>query len=328
MAAGRRPRRRLRVWLKRAGSVGVLALAFLAGQAVGTGRIDFHHGVSGKLPAQLDYSSVNQVYQSLKDNYDGNLTQAQLINGLKHGLAESTNDPYTVYFTPKEAEDFSNQLNNSFSGIGAQLGQDKDKNLQVIAPIAGYPAAKAGLKAQDLITEINGTSTNGMSVYDAVDRIRGKAGTKVTLKVVRDKSKALTFTITRADIKLPSVKSKIIKGNVGYIQISDFSNDTVALTNKAAKKLKAKHVKGIILDLRSDPGGLLDAAIQVSSLWLPEGKNILQEKRGNTVTNSYNAQGQRHLARHPHGSTDQTAVRPARPKSPPAPCTTITRLTL
>ncbi|HEX5744347.1 MAG TPA: S41 family peptidase [Candidatus Saccharimonadales bacterium] len=291
LAYGRRPRRRLRVWLKRAGSVTVVALAFLVGQAVGDGRIDFNQGVSGKLPAQLDYTTVNQVYQSLKDNYDGKLNERQLINGLKHGLAEATKDPYTVYFTPKEAEDFQDQLNNSFSGIGAQLGQDKDKNLEVIAPIAGYPAAKAGLKAHDLIVEINGASTNGMSVYDAVDRIRGKAGTKVSLKVVRDRAQTLDFKITRADIKLPSVKTKTLKGDIGYIQIADFSDDTGRLADKAAKEFKNKGVKGIILDLRSDPGGLLNAAVHVSSLWLPEGKSILQERRGATVVNSYNALG-------------------------------------
>lgn len=290
-SSGRRPRRRLRVWLGRAGTAGALVLVFFLGQAVGSGRISLNHGVAGNLPNELDYTTINQVYQSLKDNYDGRLTGSQLEDGLKHGLAESTNDPYTVYFTPKEAKEFNDQLNNSFSGIGAQLGQDKDKNLQVIAPIAGLPAEKAGLKAGDLIVRINGTSTSGMSVDDAVHRIRGKKGTKVTLQVVRNKSRSLTFTITRDDIKIPSVKSKILPGSIGYIQITDFSDDTASLAQKAADSFRSKDVKGIILDLRGDPGGLLDAAIHVSSLWLPEGQNIMQEKRGDAVVNSYSAQG-------------------------------------
>ena len=290
---GRPPRRSARKWLKRGGVALMLVLVFFAGQAVGEGRISLHHRapVSDNLPAELDYTTLNQVYKSLIDNYDGKLTETQLEDGLKHGLAESTNDPYTVYFTPKEAKDFNNELNNSFSGIGAQLGQDKDKNLQVIAPIAGLPADKAGLKAGDLIVKIDGTSTSGMSTDDAVNRIRGKKGTKVTLQVVRGGSQTLTFTVTRDDIKLPSVKSKILTGNIGYIQISDFSNDTASLAKKAADDFRSKHVKGIIVDLRDDPGGLLAAAVQVSSLWLPQGTNIMQEKRGTTVVNSYNAQG-------------------------------------
>jgi carboxyl-terminal processing protease len=284
---------RKRRWPKRLAMAVVAVIIFGAGIAVGNSDISWNqpNSVSGNLPRKLNYTSVNQVYQSLKDNYDGKLTETQLEDGLKHGLAASTNDPYTVYFTPKEARDFNNELNNSFSGIGAQLGQDSDKNLEVIAPIAGLPADKAGLKAGDLITSINGANTSGMSVDDAVSRIRGKKGTKVTLQVVRDKSQTLNFTITRDDITLPSVKTKILDGNIGYMQISTFSNDTTSLAQKAADDFQGKHVKGIVLDLRDDPGGLLDAAVHVSSLWLPEGQNLLQEKRGSTVVNSYSALG-------------------------------------
>lgn len=284
---------RRRVWRKCFISLLLAVLIFTAGVGVGQGSISPHHknAASGNLPNRLDYTSVDQVYKSLKDNYDGKLTETQLEDGLKHGLATSTNDPYTVYFTPKEAQDFNNELNNSFSGIGAQLGQDSDKNLEVIAPIDGLPADKAGLKAKDIITEINGVSTSGMSVDDAVNKIRGPKGTKVTLQVVRDKAQTLNFTIIRDDITLPSVKTKILDGNVGYMQISTFADDTTNLTQKAATDFQSKHVNGIILDLRDDPGGLLDAAVHVSSLWLPEGQNVLKEKRGDTVVNSYSALG-------------------------------------
>ena len=279
-------------WLKRGASLLAVALIFMAGVGVGDGRISpfYLRGnkpIATDLPATLNYSSANQVYKSIKDNYDGKLTESQLNDGLKHGLAEATKDPYTVFFTAAEAKTFNDQLNNSFSGIGAQLGQDSSGNLQVMSPISGLPAEKAGLRAQDIIVSINGKSTSGQSVDEAVTQIRGPKGTKVTLHIVRNKTEPLSLTIIRDNITMPSVTTKTLDGNIGYIQISTFANDTTELTQKAATQFAGAHVKGIILDLRNDPGGLLEAAVKVSSLWLPEGKTILQEKRGNTVVQNY-----------------------------------------
>ena len=270
-------------------------IIFLAGFGLGNGWITQHlpgatRPVASGLPSKLDYTTVNQVYQSLKQNYDGQLTEDQLLNGLKHGLATATNDPYTEYFTVKEAQDFNNQLNNSFGGVGAELGENSSNNLQIIAPIAGTPAATAGLQAQDLIAAINGASTTGMSVDAAVSKIRGPAGSKVTLQIVRG-NQALTFTITRENITVPSVTTKMLPGNIGYLSISTFADDTTTLAQKAADQFKAAKVSGLILDLRNDPGGLLDAAVRVSSLWLPQGQTILQEKRGSQVVQSYYALG-------------------------------------
>ncbi len=274
----------------------IILLIFYLGLWVGEGRINlnFHkhiHRVTTGLPNQLDYSSVKKVYQALINNYDGQLTSSQLINGLKHGLAEATKDPYTEYFTPSEAKSFNSQLNNSFSGIGAQLGKDSDGNLVVIAPIKGLPADKAGLKSQDIIATINGTSTSGSSLSDAINEIRGTGGSKVTLQIIRNHSQALTFTITRQNITLPSVNTKILSGNIGYMQISTFAYDTNKLAKSAADQFNKAHVKGIILDLRDNPGGLLDASIHLSSFWLPSGQKILDEKRGGQVVNSYNSLG-------------------------------------
>lgn len=273
-----------------------VGLIFMLGVGIGDGRVAhyLHLGlrpVATGLPAKLDYSSIDQIYQSLKDNFDGQLNSAQLINGLKHGLAAAASDPYTVYFTPVEAKTFNQELNNSFSGIGAQLGLDAESNLEVVAPISGLPADKAGLKSKDIITSIDDVSTTGISVDQAVSKIRGPKGTQVTLKVVRTKSQALSFTVTRDDITLPSVKTKILDGNIGYVRISTFGDDTSGLMQKAADQFKAANVKGIILDLRGNPGGLLDAAVHVSSLWLSPGQLILQEKRGSEIVQSYKAMG-------------------------------------
>lgn len=275
----------------------VLAAVIIFGVGVGVGngtiawRGAFGRPVASGLPEQLNYSSVDQVYQDLKNDYDGQLSETQLLNGIKTGLANATGDPHTEYFTAAQAKEFSDQLNNSFSGVGAELGKDSQGNIDVISPIKGFSAAKAGLKAQDIITSINGVSTSGMSLSEAVGRIRGKSGTKVNLTVVRDRSSTLHLTITRENIKLPSVTSKILPDNIGYMQISTFGHDTSGLARKTAQSFAKQHVRGVILDLRGNPGGLLDAAVNVSSLWLKPGKTVLQEKRGNTVINTYTAQG-------------------------------------
>ncbi|HEY1645705.1 MAG TPA: S41 family peptidase [Candidatus Saccharimonadales bacterium] len=262
----------------------------LLGINIGNGNISFGSSSITGLPAKLNYSSVNQVYQALRDNYDGKLTETQVLNGIKEGLAASANDPYTEYFTPSEATSFTNELNNSFSGIGAELGANSSGVIQIIAPLAGTPASKAGLQADDLITSINGTSTSGMSVDQATNLIRGKSGTKVTLGILRG-SQQLSITITRANITVPSVNTKILSGNIGYMQITSFANDTSSLAQKAAQQFADDHVKGIVLDLRNDPGGLLTAAVNVSSLWLPNGQTILSERRGSTVVQTYYSDG-------------------------------------
>lgn len=287
---------------KRARRVATLSAAFMAavlmfglGMAAGSGRLRLAvfataTGTGSGLPGQLNYTSVTAVYDALKANYDGKLTSAQLLDGLKSGLAAATNDPYTEYFNAEQARQFTDELNNSFSGIGAELGEDGAGDLTIIAPIKGFPAYKAGLKPGDSITEIDGHTTVGLSPDAAVTKIRGPKGTVVTLKVLRDKTQELTFAITRDDIKPPSVTWKTLPGRIGYMAISSFTDDTVRLATQAAQQFKSDHDRGVILDLRGNPGGFLDAAVNVSSLWLAEGKTVVSE-RGTTGTETLTATG-------------------------------------
>ena len=274
--------------------VGVIVI-FGLGVLVGDGRLSLPgHTLSDQtgLPATLDYSSVNQVYSVLRANYYSSLTESQILDGLKHGLAEATNDPYTEYFTPTEAKAFNGELQGtSISGIGVELDENAQGDIDVMSPLPGQPAAKAGILADDVITTINGKSTEGMSVGTAVDAIRGKQGTQVTLGILRGGSQVLTFTVTRETINVPTAMSKILPGNVGYIQVSQFSDDTYGLVQQAVQSFKKAGVKKVILDLRDDPGGIVTTAQNIASLWLPGGTVIEQERRGSTVINTLYATG-------------------------------------
>lgn len=287
-----------RNWQKWLAPLAVGVIIFGAGYGLGSGRISFGQSsavpANASLPAQLDYASVNKVYQALKSNYDGKLTISDLMNGLKHGLVDASGDPHTEYFTAAEAKEFNNELNNSITGIGAELGKDANGNLQIVSPIKGSPADKAGVRAGDLIATVNDQNTSGWSIDKAVNQIRGKAGTSVKLGVVRN-GKLVNIEIVRDTIKIPSVNWKMLGGKTGYIQIITFGNDTSDLALKAANELKNQGARSIILDLRGNPGGLLQAAVNVSSLWLPESKLIVQEKRGPVVVDTYYATGENPL---------------------------------
>lgn len=270
---------------------------FWLGLAVGQGRIVlgrdaiFHKQVAKGLPANLDYSAVEQVYDSLRENYDGQIDATKLTDGLKQGLVKSTGDAYSEYLNPKAAKDFNDQLTGTFVGIGAELTKDTATNtIVVVSPIAGFPAEKAGLKPKDVIVEIDGKSAYDLSISDAVSKIRGEKGTVVKLKVIRDKSQELTLSITREEIKIPSVTSKTLDGNIGYLKISRFSEDTTKLARTAAGEFKTAGVKGIVLDVRGDPGGLLDAAVDISSLWLQD-QVVLTERRGGVIIRTFSSKG-------------------------------------
>jgi carboxyl-terminal processing protease len=278
---------------KRIGFVWLGLALFSGGVLVGQGKFGrFYPGayapVTG-LSRNLDFNQIDDVYQALKDNYNGTLTNQQVLDGLKHGLAQSTKDPYTEFFTADEAKQFNNDLQGTISGIGAKLELDKDGNVTVVAPLAGSPAEAAGLQAKDIIVAIDGKTTSGMTATQAVLKIRGTKGTKVVLTVVRDGKTQLDFTIVRDTIHVPSVESKILEGNIGYLQVSQFSDDTDELAQKAAQTFRDAGVQKVVLDLRDNPGGEVNAAVGLCSLWLDNGQVVVEQKRGSTTIDTSRA---------------------------------------
>lgn len=272
-------------------------LIFLSGWGLGSGRIIlssnqlFRKSVQKGLPANLDYTSVEQVYDTLRQDFDGQLDINKLMNGLKEGLASSTGDPYTEYLNAEETKEFDNQLSGSFTGIGAEL-IERDKYVIIDVPLANFPAEKAGLKAKDVIIQIDDRNAYDIGVREAVKLIRGEAGTKVKLKIIRNNKEHLDFEITRAKITIPSVQAEVLEGNIGYLKInSRFGTDTAVLARQAALDFKQKNVKGVILDVRNNPGGLLEASVDLANIWLDSGMIVLQEKRDGKVVKEFKAKG-------------------------------------
>ncbi len=286
------PKKR-KVWPWLVGGFATILLSFglfYFGILVGSGQLNIGIGQvavkeNKSLPRKLNYDSVDQVYTTLRQKYDGQLSEDKLIEGLKKGLVDAAGDKHTLYFDPAGAKDFKESLTGTFSGIGAELSQD-GQYVTILSPIAGFPADKAGLRAKDIITTINGEDAVGMSVDNAVKKIRGDKGTTVKLGIVRGDQK-LSFDIVRDTITIPSVETKILDGNIGYIKISHFSDDTSDLINKAAADFKSKNVAGTVLDMRNNPGGYLTAAVDVSCQWLKQGAKVLDEKRGGVVEKTY-----------------------------------------
>lgn len=240
---------------------------------------------NSSLPEDLDYTTVEHLYDELRANFDGTLTEQALLDGLKSGLVEASGDKYTVYLTEEQAKQFDSELNGTFSGIGAELGTEEGK-LVIMSPMEGFPAQKAGVRAKDVIIAINDEDASGLSVEEAVLKIRGEEGTKVKLTVLRGDER-LDFEIERKTITVPSVTHEILDGNIGYLRISRFADDTSQLAEAAAQDFKSKNVSSVILDLRNNSGGYLTSAVDVAGLWI-ENQTIVDQREndGKDVTDT------------------------------------------
>lgn len=232
-----------------------------------------------ELATDIEFKLFWEVWSAIKDRYyEQPLKDKDLFYGALSGLAAGTGDPYTNFLEPQAAQDFDQSIRGAFGGIGAEIGMKKEL-IQIIAPLPDTPAERAGLLAGDVIAKINDEETAGLSVEEAVRKIRGEKGTKVRLSIYRANAKKPLFdvTITRDIIRITSVKSKMLPDGIAYVEMSSFNADTADRFDAAIQALLKNKPKGFILDLRNDPGGLLDQAQRVAAAWV--GDNVVVKER-------------------------------------------------
>ena len=220
-----------------------------------------------------------EVLEKISKEYVDEVDQSKSMDSAINGLLQSL-DPYSAYMTPESFEGMQTETSGKFGGLGIEVGMEAGV-VKVISPIDNTPASKAGLKAGDYIVKINNTQVQGKSLMQAVDLMRGPVGSSIEITVRRrGVKKALIFNITREVIQVQSVKSELIDNNIGYIRLTSFNeNSSEQIKEKINKLNKNKDLKGYILDLRNNPGGLLSQAIKISDFFLENGEIVSTRSR-------------------------------------------------
>src|SRR5438552_11722273 len=210
-----------------------------------------------------ELKTFTEVLAHIQKHYVEEVKTKDLVYGAIRGML-ATLDPHSAFMPPDIYKEVQVETKGEFGGVGIQIGM-KENRLTVIAPIDGTPAERAGVKPSDVILKVNNETTKDMTLMDAVQKMRGPKGTKVTLTIQREAvSEPLVFVLTREIIKIESVKSKMLEGNIGYIRLTQFQDQTAKDMTGALKKLREQKMQSLILDLRNNPGSLLTAAIDVS----------------------------------------------------------------
>ena len=216
-----------------------------------------------------------KAFSIVHNQYVEDVKTKTLVYGAIDGMLKSLGDPHTRFMTPEVFKEMKVETEGSFSGLGIVIGLKQD-NLMVISPIEGTPAYLAGIKAGDYITEIDGISTKNISLVEGVQKLRGKQGTQVIITIKRDGvENPFKVTINRAIIEIHSVKSDVIQTDVGYIRITNFNQNTAQEFTDSLVKLQKRGIRSLVIDLRNDPGGLLESAIDVSDNLLSKNSLIV-----------------------------------------------------
>ena len=244
-------------------------------------------------PKDVDFGLFWESWNLLNDKYvdTSKLDKQKMIYGAISGMVKSIGDPFSSFMDPAASQQFSNDLGGTFEGIGVEIGVKSDI-LTVISPLDGSPAQIAGLRAGDKILKIGDKLATEMTIDEAVNSIRGPKGTEISLTILHDKSTSpIEVKITRDQINVKSVKLEWKDNNIAVIKISKFGDDTVSGMNQAANQAVSQKAKGVILDLRNNPGGYLEAAVEVSSQFVPKDKLIVSEEERGGGKKEYTGRG-------------------------------------
>lgn len=253
-------------------------------------------------PESADFSLFWNVWTVLQEKYAGKepLDWQAMVYGATKGMVESLGDPYTAFLSPEETKRFQDDISGSFEGVGMEIGI-RNRELRVIAPLEGTPAKKAGLRPGDVIVRIDEKSTYEMSLEEAVSLIRGPKGKEVQLAILRDDwAEAQDFFITRGVIKIPSVEWELLDDDVAYIQFFHFSEVATSRFGQVASSVLASSADRIILDLRNNPGGFLEVAVDIAGWFLEKDQLVVTEDFGQEgKERAYKAEGNNRLGSYP-----------------------------
>lgn len=240
-----------------------------------------------KTDALLDediVEKIDEIYSYMNVYYYGDFDKEDIYNGLYSGIMDSLNDPYSVYYTKEEYEEMKVSTSGLYYGIGAGLTQDIDTMEVTITKVyRSTPAEEAGLKNGDRILSVEGVMADSVDVSELVQNIRGEAGTKVRMKIYRPSTgETLDFEVERRHVELPSIEGEMLEDGIGYIQITEFQDKTDEQFKEMVENLKSRGAKGLIIDVRANPGGLLSSVVNLLDYVLPEGLLVyVEDKYGN-----------------------------------------------
>ena len=254
-------------------------------------------------PENVDFSLFWKVYNDLNAKYvdKGKVDSQKILYGAISGLVNSVGDPYTTFFEPVTSKKFQEEISGSFGGIGTEIGK-RSGILTVIAPIKDTPAFRAGIKAGDKILKIDSKPTTNLSVEEAVNLIRGKKGTKVVLNIQAGTNTARDIELIRDAIKIPTIEWKLVEQDgkkIAYLQIYSFNQTIDSEFKKASEEILKSDADSLILDLRNNPGGLLDSAINLAGWFLDKNQVVVSEVFGDGTKNEFRSEGNSLLKRYP-----------------------------